>query len=779
MRGLLSACLIAVFSPPVEAGAEEPAAAAEIATYDESITLSGASEQAVAAVPDQAPRLIEEIVVTSTKRVKSVRSLPMSIDAYSGDDLEQRGATGLEEILKLSPGVTFRKGENGDTGNLTIRGIGGNTFFFNRAFGLYFGDVPLINPTFIGPQPDIDPFDLRTVEILKGPQGTLFGGSSLAGAVRYVPNEPDFDESRGDLTYGFGWTSGSEQLNQQYAALFNQPLGQGFALRAAGSVRHGAGYVDDLRSGETDINSSEAQNWRVLGAWRPGQGLRLDLSWMNRSFEADDSSLTDNRSRHQTRHKFFPEWARSRLSIQGLAAESAHFDPFTIRLSSNRMLKDGALRRDLTTVGDFHDTPNRTPQPFDFDVDQWSHELRIVSNRPSEIGNPLLANWEYVLGLFSIKTDQYMLIDVGVIQADPTIFPPPVTETAVQETSSAVVIVGDAVASERALFIDATRHLLGGRLEFNVGLRLFAQKTVGSIISNAVTRPRGGEPQLSEQLDESRGTLRESGLNPKVALTWHIDEQLGVFASAANGFRFGGLNADPFLGRQTADVPTLLFESDEIWNYELGLRDAWLAGQLQLDATVFHAVWNNMQTNQVAQTVPFTTPYIDNIGGSASTGGEIAIRSALPLNLTLALGVAYTEARTTAAFDAPAGFVMRGTRLPNAPLWSASAELSQRQQWRGVELRSTLSYAHQDDSRSDFFNRVPLGAFDTVAVAFHGLAPQLRLAPEMSLTISNVFDRRAVLTAVGDGDGEDGGNVEIFTNLLSPRRALLNLRLHI
>ncbi len=751
-----------------------PCAARAAETTDELDRVILAPQGSEASAQEPAPR-IEEIIVTTTRHERAARSLPMSIDVFSGAELHDAGASGLEQILHRSPGVTFRKGENGDTNNLTIRGIGGNTFFFNRAFGMYFGDVSLINPTFIGPQPDIDPFDMQTVEILKGPQGTIFGGTALAGAVRYLPNPPDFGDAQGHVSGGLGMSSQSEELNQNLALMWNRTAGDHWALRFAGTLRRAGGYIDDLRNERADINTSFAGQARLLATRRTSAGSELRLVYLQRRFETDDSSLTDNLSRLETRHKFFPEWAHSQLEIRGAEFETAHLDSMSLRLSSHQLLKSGGLLRDLTTVGDFQQTPNRTPQPFDFDVEGWTHEIRLVSSQRTQHHNWLLADWDYVAGIVAMRTDQYMLIDVGLAQADSEPVPDSAPTSDRDQGNAAALIEGRALASEYAGYFDFTRSLFGERFELGLGGRLFEQRTNGVIVSEAVIRPGDPAPILAGPLDESRGALRERGFNPRVSLTAHLNTALSLFVSTAKGFRFGGFNADPFLGRKTIGDPPLEFRSDQLWNHELGLRSNWLGGRLQFDATLFMLIWQNMQTNQVAETKPFTTPFIDNIGGSRSDGAELALRARSPFGLTMRLGAAYTNARTSAAFDAPGGHVDKGTALPNAPRLAFAAGLELAVDRHAYHFNGHLSYAWQDDSRSDFFNRVPLAAYDLLDFGLRLTLPQRQGHPELRLTVTNLLDRRAVLTAIGDGDAADGGNEQIFTNLLSPRRALLNL----
>jgi outer membrane receptor protein involved in Fe transport len=125
------------------------------------------------------------VIVTATKRAVDIRDIPISIDAFSGEELTAIGATNLESIARYTPGVSVSPGLDPEAAQVIIRGVSTDTFFtfFTRTFGLFYEDVSLVNPSILGPQPNLDPYDMKSVEILKGPQGTLFGGSALAGAT--------------------------------------------------------------------------------------------------------------------------------------------------------------------------------------------------------------------------------------------------------------------------------------------------------------------------------------------------------------------------------------------------------------------------------------------------------------------------------------------------------------------------------------------------------------------------------------------------------------------
>ncbi|WP_286696030.1 TonB-dependent receptor plug domain-containing protein [Spongiibacter sp. UBA1325] len=222
-----------------------PAHASDIARGDE------ASSDPRSNLGKPRSHLLEEVLVTATKREADLRDIPLSIEAFSGNNLKEIGALDVESISRFSSGVSVSPGLDPEAAQIIIRGVSTDTFFtfFTRTFGMFYEDVSMVNPSILGPQPNIDPFDLKTVEILKGPQGTLFGGSALSGAVRYVLNKPDFEEAYGRVSAAIGQHAMSSNYSHRYELMWNQPLNDELALRVAASHSDRPGYIKDVRSG--------------------------------------------------------------------------------------------------------------------------------------------------------------------------------------------------------------------------------------------------------------------------------------------------------------------------------------------------------------------------------------------------------------------------------------------------------------------------------------------------------------------------------------------------
>lgn len=731
---------------------------------------------------DHSERTLEEVIVTATKRSKSVRDIPFSIDAMQGDTLEARGAISLEEALKYSPGVNLTKGSNPDNDNITFRGVSGTSAFGNRTFGTFYEDVPLINPVKVGPQPSFDPFDMSTVEVLKGPQGTLFGGSALSGAVRYIPNDPDFEAFSGSIGYGRSSHAHSRDSGSRATAMLNVPFSDRFAIRAATSFDDNPGYINRRATGERDANSTEIDHVRFLVAMTPVDDLYAKLTYFNRDMSADGSSRADRLEKFEQSGKWGPENSGSDITITGVKLEWSGFEAVNISLIANELEKVGFSRVDLTDrVGT--EEPNVSFITLDFDTDQTTYEMRVTSKGLTEHDWFIFRDWEFTAGLYSMESDQAFDVFLALRETDldiasllpglPTVLP---VDNEIDNPGAFFVAPIRAFSTEKAFYFDTTRFLFDSRMEVNIGGRYFDTSTDGTNFQ-AVTVT--GEEKTT-LVDEKIG-VDETGFSPKLAVIWRFERfrhfaDISLHGSVSKGFRFGGIQGDPVGFARPGEIPST-FDSDELWNHEIGLRTSWLDDRLRVDLTAFYIDWVDPQL--ALYTEPGALPdteFIDNFGGVESSGGELMINAILPYGFSILTNIGYADTETTDSFDAPRGTIEAGTRLPNTPRWTGSAILSYGTEIFGWNLGGSVIYSYQDESRNDFFNTVPLDSFDSVGLTFKASNINLPFKPEITLSATNLFDERGVLAAgiFDDAEGEGEGSLEIFHT--QPRVVTTSLR---
>src|SRR3569623_1526876 len=212
----------------------------------------------------------DDIVVTATKRPEAVRKISGSVTAQTGEELAKLGADGMADYLTRTPGVVFNASNPGNS-NVTIRGVSTTTGQESgqATTGFFINDVPLTDPAFSIGTPDIDTFDVDNVAILRGPQGTLFGSSSLGGTINYQAAKPDLDSfsAHGQVSLRDtrdGETGGAAKI------MLNAPIVDGqLGIRGVFVFRRDGGYIDNIGTGRIDANRTTTRSGRILATWKP------------------------------------------------------------------------------------------------------------------------------------------------------------------------------------------------------------------------------------------------------------------------------------------------------------------------------------------------------------------------------------------------------------------------------------------------------------------------------------------------------------------------------
>ena len=757
--------LDALFAPqasPDQAADAEPQATPSSQPADSTPQQDdSAQQQQVVELPAEQPQpvkappratTLEEIVVTATKRAQSVRDLVGTIDAFTGDALMEKGATGLEDILKFSPGVTTATSTDGESSQISFRGIRSESgsSLFGRTFGLFYDDVSLINPTFRGAQPDFDPWDMASVEVLKGPQGTLYGGGALSGAVRYVPHLPDFDEFYGQSSTSYIRSGHSDDDGFGQRLSLNAPVNDELAFRAAGSWLNRPGYIDDTHREMDDINSSERVSGRVLARWEPTSRLAFNFQVMQRRYQSDDGSVADNLQRPETDSRRLSDYTDTRVRI--IKADVAYdLGWASLKALVSQVDKNYTYFGDATKALDLEDSTQTVYQSIDTETTQPALEVRLTSNEPTS-GGWLLGGWDYLVGLYLVKSDQQL--EIFINPSDPAT---PVGSIGLPEigeqSNSALYSYGGADAVEQAVFFELNRDLTD-TLELSLGARLFKQESEAVLYDQA----EGQDIQRTEAAPE------DEGISPKLGLIWRFRENMSLVTSAARGFRYGGINILP----ATSTAPKT-YKSDFLWNYELGLRTDWLDKRLQLDLTAFYIDWTDLQISQLTQPDELFV-YVGNVGAARSQGAELGLRAVLPWNITLASGASYTDARTAVVFESADGTVPPDTRLPASPYYNGFVSLSSQANWGPASLSGEVNAAWQGSSKNNLQGELTLPAYTTIGLSLASSWDNIMLAPELRLNVTNLLNE----TVVGYASGEEGNYRATF---IQPRTTTLTLNL--
>ncbi|MEY3271246.1 MAG: hypothetical protein RLZZ341_147 [Pseudomonadota bacterium] len=582
----------------------------------------------------------QRIEITASKRKQLQSDVAGTVTAVDGAKLERLGSADTEDVMKLTPGVQFNKGA-ADASLLSIRGIGTNTNAGNQGFtqaptGIYIEDVPFTDPFAFVSVPDLSPFDLERVEVLRGPQGALYGSSSLGGAIRYQLNKPNTRQTEGSVLASYASMSGGGS-GWSTAAMANLPLAGGKAgLRMVVNARKDPGFIDNLGTGVKDSNSNRVDGGRAIFTYRPSADFDITAVYLSQqSRQADGSGISTFDYQTGAGYALTPP-DRNEVKTAFPQTVKSSFDLGTLQLNANL----GPLR--LTSLTGYQTKARIQRDDFSRDFfdpafagDQWTsdvdlhtrtltQELRLA---PVQAG---AVNW--LVGAFWMDAD---------VRRDQKVFYEPrgaVPDIRFRRQGS---------ATEAALFADVEVKLTE-RLTAAAGARYYETKLDYDRITGV------GDPGTPIPYDTS-----DSGTTPKVSLRYAFDPQLSVYVLASRGYRFGGISN---VGFGTLSFP---YKTDTLWNYEVGVR--WTpSAQASLDASVFRIDWKDVQLATLARDPVSGRDFLvtGNIGEARSQGIELAGAWRPSSSFSLRGAIAYTDATTSGGITVGGVPVADGTPLP-------------------------------------------------------------------------------------------------------------------
>jgi iron complex outermembrane receptor protein len=729
-------------SPEPQAAATDGSAAAASAPIPVPVPAARDNGPAATAAPAASTQLAE-VVVTATKREKSVRSIPESITSISGAELEQRNAQGVDDIAKLVPGVNVETADSQPT-RVTVNGISSQTFT-GFTVGVLFGDVSFTDQYIPLVSLDPQPFDLKSVEVLKGPQGTLFGASALNGAIRYVPNDARFERWEGRYFGQYSNYAGGT-FKPEYGGVVNVPIGDSMAFRLTGFERETPGYISPAGVGK-DTNTINQGGLRGMLRWAPIDPMDVKLTYAWQNTHVGDASATNNANGELT------DTSRHRLSPSATAYTLADLN-VSYDLGWARLVSDSAdVRKQMHSFNDASYT-----LPLDLPIvaltqqgasNTLSQELRLVSpNNPK-------SDWQWVSGLYFSQQKINNLVELPIGNSA---LPISTLEPIIEELFPALAtlfstnnqIEGEATATsvtirEEALFGDITRRFWDS-VELTLGGRLYQIDSGGlNDLSGALITAANLEAHELDAAD-----IREKAFNPHASLLWHVTPDVIGYLAAAKGFRPGGVQSGA-PGLPTDVVPPV-FHSDTIWDYEGGIRTQWFHKTLYFDVAGFYERWKDPQYHQ--NNASGLLSFITNVGGVKSLGGNVALQWLPPVKgLMLSASGGYVRAVTTQPYDFSGSVAPIGTPWPYAPNWQTATTLAYTFHVAELGVQSQLTHTYMSHALNDLQQRLPVLGYQLLDASLALSDQRLKWLPELSLTVKNVTGTRAysIRQIVGTG----------------------------
>lgn len=567
---------------------------------------------------------VEEIVVTAQRRTEVLQDVPISITVITGRKLDASSLDGVAEALNAVPAVATTETYLGGGTNIAIRGVGASFPLFagSSAVSYYLDSAPFgLVKSAIGP--DANVFDLERVEVLRGPQGTLYGASALNGVVRVLTHDPELDvfdvkarvstatTDHGDNSYGGD-------------ATVNVPVVDGrVALRAtAGHQTHG-GWLD--QPNRADANEAESRNYRLKLLARITENFTVGLDTWSSRFDADapDLGIDWDRSLSSESQAIGTDYdlVGLRLLYQG-----RHFEisSVTSRLEYENI---GRLGLDVP----FFSTPGAL---------YYSRSSSEVTSQEINVNSSAEGPWRWSFGGIYREGTEDLFQHFTVL---------PVPDIQYYDTSDSYAVYGQ-----------LTRLLLDERLEVTAGVRYFDDR----ISQRGQTAPTN--PFITASSDATATT-------PRVVVTWHANADTTLYASYSEGFR-SGFPQTPAVLESRPDFPAA--EPDRLRNYEIGAKGTLFDGLLSYDAAAYHIEWQDIQL-QLGVTIN-DLPYVGIVNGATAEGSGVDLSLALRAtdSLTISPYVSWNDLHIAGdVFSGDALLYRDGDRPSNSPETTAGLAL--------------------------------------------------------------------------------------------------------
>jgi len=688
-------------------------AASEPLTRDSAVATAPASSR-------PADPQIEEVIVTARKRDEKAIDIPFSLQVVEGDELAKLGAVNFSDYARTISGVSF---EDKGAGRWTLfmRGVSTGSDVdtgTQSSVGVYFDEVPIAEDS---SQADLKLYDIDRIEVLRGPQGTLFGSGSLSGTLRILPKAPDLSSVSGSVG---AQISGTEHGGLNYAVdgILNAPLSGISAVRVVAYKEDNDGFLKNGFSGAQDVNYEHTNGARVAWLMQPTDNLDITLSGIYQdSGYGEYYQLTDHYPALVI-DEAEPEPFQDRV---GLASLKVNYDFGAAKLTSVTSYYN--RRRFYQNDIDYFTGLLGVPQaysPLTYTARTITQELRLASQGDRTLG--------WLVGAYFEDHHETALQSVSAA-GEPV---PPVADQLVNI---------DRIANTRqyAIFGEANYKILP-QLTLTAGLRASHIRSDNTSIDDGALF--GGRTL-------KQGSNDNTPVTPRMILSYKPREAAQIYVQASKGFRIGGVNPGlpPCLAQNgcTVDVKST-FGPDSVWNYELGTKLETFGGRLSLDADVFYIDWTDIQLN-VGRGDGFNG--FLNAGKAVTKGLESSARAQVGAHLKLGGQFTYTEGKITSLGSglAETGVAAVGDAVPAIPRISTSAFA----EWGTavaadgwVYIRGDVSYTTTRYGNFSSEQPIPLHPY-----ALGNLRIGIDKGPySASLFANNLADRRAML-AVQNFDG--------------------------
>jgi len=601
-------------------------------------------------------RVLDEIMVTAQKREQSVLEIPMAISTFSGDELDHRGISAISELQFAVPGLTMR--EDGPGSNtIFLRGIV-NQYGSGAVVGQYLDEVPVSLTAF--DQLDVRALDLQRIEVLKGPQGTLYGQGSVAGTVRYITRKPVLDEFQGGFSAAAGFVDDGD-TESVLTGILNTPIIEDkLGLRFAARLQKGGGWQDQPEAGIEDGNNQDLVNLRAKLLWHLNDRVDVEAMYVHHRNESELGLGYEDPDR-----TIFVAGDPSTVLLPKIQAYS---------IANVTVIADLGVV-ELTSATSYIDNDHQYPavyqcgvetncDPFEGNDDRWdtgtmfTQEMRLSSSGDSK--------FQWTIGAFYQELTDKLVADYRTFDgSSATPFVSIFTDTFIRQDKS----------ESYAIFAD-TSYQVTDRLQIGVGGRYFEDDRSTSSTCCAL---------IGVPFSDQSGSF--DSFDPRVYLSYELSESLNLYSSVGSGFRSGGFNS-------SGDPP---HDPEDVRAYEIGLKGVTAESTVAFELAVFYNDYSEMLRRGLVFNGLNFTSQLSNIGDVDIYGVEGGVSFQPTDGFTVSATAAWLDAEVQAirATDATS---LPGDSLDYVPELSYSISGNYDFEWSANRPGFVrLDYSHRDE----------------------------------------------------------------------------------
>lgn len=677
---------------------------------------------------------VTEVLVTAQKRSERLQDVPVPVTAIKADALVGKNQVRLQDYGSKVPGLNVTTDDFGGTPSLIIRGVTTGPYQ-NPTVSIVVDDVPYgpSSTNVRGEQaPDFDPSDLARVEVLRGPQGTLYGASSLGGLLKFVTVDPSTEQFSGRVQAGMSSLSSADDAGYSVRGAVNIPISETFALRASAFTRQDSGYIDNVETGKNDINESTSSGGRLLSLWRPSDDLSLKLSAMYQKSELDGSSEV---------HRLPGLGEFQQQSLVGTGFHNREGQAY----SATVVAKLGKV--DLTSLTGYNISQYSTSYDYTSIIGECctlptfgvTGTTLLENARTKKFTQevratiPLGQRLDWLVGGFYTR-ENTPGFQQHILAIDPA-------------NGAAVGTWADQLRTDKFIEYAAFTNLtiqITEEFDLQLGGR---QSRIEETGSQFQVGPFNALLNLPFSFIYPNADTKDTAFTYLVTPRYKFSPELMVYARLASGYRPGGSNA----GTASAAAPPN-WQPDKTKNYEIGIKGSFLENKFSYDASAYYIDWQDLPLVLIDGTTG--NGYYVNASSAKSQGIELSLESRPLTGLTVSAWVAWNDAVLTEDFppldQGGSAFGISGNRLPYATRISGNLSVEQSFPITSALMGFVSGSLNYIGERQGIFTSTPdrqvFPAFAQTDLNF-GLEYSSWTA---NLYVNNVTDRRG-LTAGGLG----------------------------